>query len=42
MGPFVMYIILMKWLWDPHVVKLEKNAMGMGVHKIIEQMGKLI
>jgi hypothetical protein len=25
---------------DPHVGKLEKNTMGMGVHKIVEQMGK--
>jgi hypothetical protein len=26
---------------DPHVGKLEKNTMGMGVHKIVEQMEKV-
>ncbi len=25
---------------DPHVGKLEKNTMGISVHKIVEQMGK--
>jgi hypothetical protein len=25
---------------DLHVGKLEKNTMGMGVHKIVEKMGK--
>jgi hypothetical protein len=25
---------------DPHVGKLEKNTMRMGVHKIVKQMGK--
>jgi hypothetical protein len=28
-------------IMDPHVGKLEKNSMGMGVHKIVEQMGKV-
>jgi hypothetical protein len=39
MGSLVMYFISMKWLWDPHVEKFEKNIMGM--HRIIEQMGKV-
>jgi hypothetical protein len=29
-----------KWLWNPHVGKLGKNIMGVGVRKIIEQMGR--
>jgi len=41
MGPLVVYLT-MEQLWNPHVMKLEKNAMGMGMHKIIKQMGKLI
>jgi hypothetical protein len=41
MGPHVMYLTLMKWLWNPHVEKFEKNIVGMGMHKIVEQMGKV-
>jgi hypothetical protein len=40
MGPFVVYLILTKWLWNSHVGKPKKNTMGIGVHKIIEQMEK--
>ncbi len=40
MGPFVEYLILTKWLWNPHIKKFKKNIMGMGVHKIVEQMEK--
>jgi hypothetical protein len=36
MGPNVVYLILMKWLWDSHVKKFEKNTMGMGMDKIIK------
>ncbi len=35
-----MNLIPMKWLWDPHVGKPEKNTLGMGVHKIVEYMEK--
>jgi hypothetical protein len=41
MGPLVMYLILMKWLWNLHVEKLEKSTVGMGVCKIVEQMEKI-
>jgi hypothetical protein len=41
MGSFVVYLIPTKWLWDPHVKKLEKNIVGMGMHRIVEQMGKV-
>jgi hypothetical protein len=41
MGSFIVYSIMTKWLWDPHVRKLVKNIMGMGMHKIIEQMWKV-
>jgi hypothetical protein len=41
MGPLVMYLTLMKLLWNPHVGNLKKNIMGMGMHIIIEQMGKV-
>jgi hypothetical protein len=37
-----MYLTSTKWLWDPHVEKHEKKKiMGMGVCRIIEQMGKV-
>jgi hypothetical protein len=36
----IVYLILKKWLWNPHIGKLERNTVGMGVHKIIKQMGK--
>ncbi len=39
----IMYLILIEWLWDPHVIgKLEKNIIGMGMHKIVKQMGKVV
>jgi hypothetical protein len=41
MGPLVMYLISMKWLWNPHVKKLEKHIMGMDMHWFIEQVGKV-
>jgi hypothetical protein len=41
MGPPIMYLTSMKWLWDPHVEKPKKNTMGVGMHKIIKQMGKI-
>jgi hypothetical protein len=41
MGPPIVYLILMKWLWDIHVGKLKKNTMGMGMDKIVKQMGKV-
>jgi len=40
MGPPIMYLIWMEWLWDPHIEKLEKNIVGMGVHRIIKHVGK--
>jgi hypothetical protein len=40
MGPLVMYLIPTKWLWNLHVEKLGENTMGMGMGKIIKQMGK--
>jgi hypothetical protein len=40
MGSLIMYIIPMKWLWNPHVKKLAKKVVGMDVHKIVEQMWK--
>jgi len=40
MGCLVMYLTPMKWLWNTHVKKTEKNTVGMGVHNIVEQMGK--
>jgi len=39
--PPIMYLILIKWLWNRHVGELKKNTMGMGVCKIIKQMGKI-
>jgi hypothetical protein len=41
MGLLIVYLISTKWLWDPHVGKLEKNIVGMGVRKIIEQTKKV-
>jgi hypothetical protein len=41
MGPLVMYLISTKWLWYPHVEKPFKKTMGMGMCKIIKQMGKI-
>jgi len=41
MDPLVMYLTLMKWLWNPHVKKPKKNIVGMGVHNIVKQMGKI-
>jgi len=35
-----MYLILMKWLWSPHVKKLGENIVGMSVRKIVQQKGK--
>jgi hypothetical protein len=35
-----MYLTLTKWLFDLHVGKSKKNIVGMGMHKIVEQMGK--
>jgi hypothetical protein len=40
MGPPIMYLIRMEWLWNLHVGKLETNIVGMGVHKIVKHMGK--
>jgi hypothetical protein len=40
-GPLIVYLTRMKWLWDPHVRKRKKNIMGMGVQRIVEQMGKV-
>jgi hypothetical protein len=40
MGPLVVYLTLMKWLWDPHVKKPKKNIVRIGVHNIVKQMGK--
>ncbi len=40
MGPLVMYLTPTKWLLDPHVDKFENNTVGMGMHKIVKQMGK--
>jgi len=40
MDLFVMYLTATKWLWNPHVKKLDKNTMRMSVHKFIEQMKK--
>jgi hypothetical protein len=40
MGPFIMYMTLTKWLWNFHVGKLDKNTMGMGMHKFVKQMEK--
>jgi len=39
-GSLIMYLILTKWLWNPHVKKPKKYIMGMGMHKIVEQMVK--
>jgi hypothetical protein len=41
MGPPIVYQTLTKWLWNPHVKKPKKNTMEMGVHRIVEQMGKV-
>jgi hypothetical protein len=41
MGPPIMYQTSTKWLWNPDVKKPKKNTMGMGVHRIVEQMGKV-
>jgi len=41
MGSPIVYLTLTKWLWDSHVGKLDKNTMGMGMDRIIEQMGKV-
>jgi hypothetical protein len=40
MGPPIVYLIPTKWLWNPHVGKLKKYIVGMGMCKIIEQTGK--
>jgi hypothetical protein len=40
-GSLFAHLTMMKWLWNAHVEKLEKYIMGMGVHIIIEQMGKV-
>ncbi len=40
-SPPIAYLILTKWLWDPRVEKLEKNIMGVGMHRIVKQMGKV-
>ncbi len=36
-----MYQTSTKSLWNPHVKKFEKNTMGMGMHRIVEQTGKV-
>jgi hypothetical protein len=36
----MLIMILTKWLWNPHVGKLGKNIVGVGVCKIVEQMGR--
>jgi hypothetical protein len=41
MGPLVVYLTSMKWLWNLHVKNLEKSTVGMGVRKIVEQMEKI-
>jgi len=41
MGSPIMYLISMKWLWNPHIKKPIKNIVGMGVHKIVEKMWKV-
>jgi hypothetical protein len=40
MGPPIIYLTSTKWLWNPHVENPKKNIVGMGVHKIVKQMGK--
>jgi len=37
----IVYLTLTKWLWNPHVKKPGKNIMGMGVCKIVKQMGRV-
>jgi len=39
-GFLVVYLISMKWLWDPHIRKLGKNIMEMDMHRIVKKMGK--
>jgi hypothetical protein len=41
MGPLIVYLTPTKWLWDPHVGEPEKNIVGMGVCRIVKQMGKI-
>jgi hypothetical protein len=41
MGPFVVYLTPMKWLWDLHIKKLEKNIVGVDMCRIVEQIGKI-
>jgi hypothetical protein len=40
MGPPYCVLDFDEWLWDPHVEKLKKNIVGMGVHKIVKWMEK--
>jgi hypothetical protein len=40
MGLRIMYLTSTKWLWDPHVEKLGKNRLGMGMCRIVKQIGK--
>jgi hypothetical protein len=40
MGPPIMYLTLTKWLWNPHFEKPRINTIGMGMCKIVKQMGK--
>jgi hypothetical protein len=37
-GSPIMYLTSMKWLWNPHVGKPEKNTMGMNVCIIVKQI----
>ncbi len=39
-GSLIMYLILTKWLWNPHAKKCKKYIMGMGMHRIVKQMVK--
>ncbi len=40
-GFFNVYQSWTKWLWNPYVEKLARNIMGMGMHSIVKQMGKI-
>ncbi len=41
MGPPIVYQTSTKSLWNPRVKKFEKNTMGMAMHRIVEQTGKV-
>jgi hypothetical protein len=40
MGLPIVYLISLKWQQNPHVKKLEKNIVGMGMHRNCGTNGK--